>query len=230
MRVLWVDLMSEPGEAQDNLLESCSSLLSAGVDVVVAVPHGPLFDRLTSAGVTVFPVSPDRAKKRGWRLFPSTPEKLLRAPNTVFQIMRVVKPDIIHANDLSAFFASYHSFSHIPIIWHVRELSLPIASARIASKIAGRIFASSEAVDEYLVKILSPRILGRIRVIRNDDRRRMAEETQSLLSDGTRGTLPGVAKRASLLNNVTPRHIGEQLAKEYRALMAATSAISDTDL
>ena len=223
MRVLWVDLMSELGEAQDNLLKSCSSLPSAGVDVVAAVPYGQLFDRLTAAGVTVFPISPTRAKKRGWALFPSEPDKLLRKPSTVFQIIRAVKPDIIHANDLSAFFASYHTLSHIPIIWHVRELTLPIESARIASKIAERIFASSEAVDEYLVKILSPRILGRIRIIRDGDRQLMDEETQALFSNSAHGAVPGMAGRNSLLSKVKPRHVGEQLAKEYQALIAASS-------
>ncbi len=223
MRVLWVDLISELGEAQQNLLESCSSLPSVGVDVVVAVPYGPLFDRLTAAGVTVFPVSAARAKRRGWRLFRCTPDKLLRAPSTVLQIIRSVEPDIIHANGLSAFHASCHTFKSIPIIWHVRDISLPTESARIASKIAARIFASSEEVDEYLVDILSPRILGRIRVIRDGDRQLMADETRALLSDSVRVAMPDAAIRDSLLSNFSPRHIGVQLAKEYRALIAATS-------
>ena len=164
MRVLWVELMSELGGAQHSLLEVCTALPSFGVDVAVAVPNGPLFDRLAAAGVSVFPVSPARAKKRGWALF-SSPSHLQHAPGTVFQIIRAVKPDIIHANSLSAFIASRHAFSSVPLVWQVRDVRLPVLIARRASKNAVRIFAASDAVYEYLVFILPPRILGRVQVI-----------------------------------------------------------------
>ncbi|HRR32735.1 MAG TPA: glycosyltransferase family 4 protein [Kiritimatiellia bacterium] len=166
MRVLWVDLISELGGAQYSLLEVCTRLSAHGIEVVAAVPRGPLFDRLSASGVTVFPVSPVRASKRGWSLF-STAAKLLRAPSTVCQIIRAVKPDIIHANSLTAFLASRKTFSHIPLVWHVRDLRLPALIARDAAKKAARIIAASEAIDEYLVEILPPHVLGRIRVIRN---------------------------------------------------------------
>jgi glycosyltransferase involved in cell wall biosynthesis len=91
----------------------------------------------------------------------------MRAPSTVCQIIRAVKPDIIHANSLPAFLASRKTFSHIPLVWHVRDLRLPVVIARDAAKKASRIIAASEAIDEYLVEILSPSILGRIRVVRN---------------------------------------------------------------
>ena len=164
MRVLWVDLISELGGAQHSLLETCTTLPSCGVDVAVAVPYGTLFDRLRAAGVTVFPVSPARARKRGWGLFIPV-EKLLHVPGTVFQIIRAAKPDIIHANSLPALLASRHAFSHIPLIWQVRDVRLPVLIARRASKDALRIFAASDVVYEYLVYILSPRILSRVHVI-----------------------------------------------------------------
>ncbi len=166
MTILWLDLVSELGGAQHSMLELCSTLSSEGVEVVAAVPRGPLFDRLTAAGLKVFPVSPVRATKRGWGLFTTT-AKLLRAPATVSQIIRGVKPDIIHANSLPAFLAASHTGTSIPVIWHVRDLRLPTLVAREAAKKAARIIAASDAIDEYLVDILSPRILGRIRIIRN---------------------------------------------------------------
>lgn len=166
MRVLWVDLVSELGGAQYSLLEVCTRLSAHGVEVVAAVPRGPLFDRLSTSGITVFPVSPVRAAKHGWSLF-STAAKLMRAPSTVCQIIHAVKPDIIHANSLPAFLASRKTFSHIPLVWHVRDMRLPVLLARDAAKKASRIIAASEAIDEYLVEILSPRNLGRIRVVRN---------------------------------------------------------------
>ena len=166
MRVLWVDLVSELGGAQYSLLEVCARLPSHGVEVVAAVPQGPLFDRLSASGVTVFPVSPLRASRRGWGLF-STAAKLMRVPSTIYRIAHTVKPDIVHANSLPAFLASRKISSNIPLVWHVRDVRLPTVVARDAAKRASRIIAVSGAVDEYLVEILSPRILGRIRVVHN---------------------------------------------------------------
>lgn len=172
MRVVWIDLVSEMGGAQRSMLELCAALPSKGVEAVAAVPHGPLFDELKSAGVTVFPVLPVRASRRGWKLF-STTAKLLKAPSSVSQILRTVKPDIVHCNSLPALLAAGRTSAKVPLFWHVRDLRLPVLIARDASKRATRIIAASEAIDEYLVDILSPRLLGRIRVIRNgiDDAR-----------------------------------------------------------
>lgn len=166
MRVLWIDLVSELGGAQYSLLEVCGKLREHGVEVVAAVPQGPLFDLLSAKGIHVYPVSPLRASKRGWGLF-TTAAKLLRAPASFSQIIQVVKPDIIHANSLPAFLAVRRLFLSTPIVWHVRDLRIPLVAARDAARKASRIIAVSEAVDEYLTEILSPRVLGRIRVIRN---------------------------------------------------------------
>ena len=166
MNILWVDLVSELGGAQHSMFEVCTTLPALGVKVVAAVPYGPLFDLLKGAGLTVYPVSAVRAKKRGWGLFTST-AKLMRAPGTIGQIIRDAKPDIVHANGLAAFFATSLAAGSVPVFWHVRDIQIPPLVAHEASKKAGRIIAASEAIDERLVDILSPRILGRIRVIRN---------------------------------------------------------------
>lgn len=166
MTVLWVELVSELGGAQRSLYEVCVALKGLGTNVVVAAPYGPLFTLLSEAGITVFPVSALRAHKHGWGLFVTT-AKLLRAPSTVSQIVRAVKPDVIHANSLPALIAVAKATTHIPIFWHVRDLQLPALVARESSKHAERIIAASGSIDEYLVEILSPRVLGHIRVIRN---------------------------------------------------------------
>jgi len=166
MTVLWVDLVSELGGAQRSLYEACTALVAQGVKVVAAVPYGPLFDLLKTAGLMVYPVSPIRAKKHGWGFFITT-AKLLRAPSTVSQIIRTVKPDIVHANSLTALLAVSKNSIRAPVFWHVRDLHLPALVAREASKNVERVIAASEAIDEYLVDILSPRMLGHIRVIRN---------------------------------------------------------------
>lgn len=166
MNVMWVDLVSELGGAQRSLLEVCTTLPSFGVNVTAAIPYGPLFDQLKGAGITVFPVAAVRAKKHGWGLFVTT-AKLLRAPSAIGQIIRTVKPDIVHANGLPAFLAASRASSHSPFFWHVRDLAMPNVMVHDAAKKAERIIAASEAIDEHLVDILSPRLLGRIRVINN---------------------------------------------------------------
>jgi len=166
MTVLWVELVGELGGAQRSLYETCVALKALGVDIVVATPYGPLFNLLKETEIRVFPVSALRANKHGWGLFVTT-AKLLRAPSTVSQIVRAVKPDIIHANSLPALIATAKATTRIPIFWHVRDLQLPALIARETSKRAERIIAASESIDEHLVEILSPRVLGHIRVIRN---------------------------------------------------------------
>jgi glycosyltransferase involved in cell wall biosynthesis len=166
MRVLWIDLVSEWGGAQHSLYEVCTTLPKLGCETFAAVPYGPLFDRLKAAGITVFPISSVRANRHGWSFFTTT-AKLLRAPSTAAQIIRAVNPDIVHTNSLPAFLATGRIGSHVPIFWHVRDLQLPVLVAHEAAKKAERIIAASEAIDEHLVDILSPRILGHIRVIRN---------------------------------------------------------------
>ncbi|MEI7900458.1 MAG: glycosyltransferase family 4 protein [bacterium] len=166
MTVLWLDLVSELGGAQHSLLEVCSALPAEGVEVVAAVPYGPLFDRLTAAGLKVFPVSAVNAKKHDWGVF-ITAAKLLQKPSTISQIIRCVKPDIIHANSLPAFLAAINSGTSIPVIWHVRNLRTRTSVAHEAARKAARIIAPSSTIDESLVDILSPSVLGRIRVVRN---------------------------------------------------------------
>ena len=166
MRVLWIDLVSELGGAQYSFLEACTGLPAHGVDVVAAVPQGPLFDCLSAKGITVYPVSPLRATSRGWGFF-ITAAKLLRAPSTIRQIVQVVKPDIIHANSLPACIAAQKAVSRIPVFWHVRDLQLPALAIHNAAKKASRIIAASSAIDEMLTQATSSRNYGRIRVIRN---------------------------------------------------------------
>lgn len=202
MKVLMVDLVSEWGGAQHSLHDACVTLSRLGVEPVAAVPHGPLFDRLTAAGITVFPVSPLRAHRRGFALF-ATAAKLLRAPATVSQILKVVKPDLIHCNSLPAFLAARGSHAAAPLIWHIRDLKLPIALARDAAKKAARIFAVSEAVDEYLVEILPQKCLGRIRVVRNGiDLRRFGHTSRA--EARARFGLPPDAPVIGMIAHLTP--------------------------
>ena len=159
-------MLSELGGAQYSLLETCIGLSACGVNVVAAVPHGPLFDSLSEKGICVYPVSPVRATSRGWGFF-TTAAKLLRTPSTIRQIVRVVKPNVIHANSLPAFLAAHKAVPHVPVIWHVRDLQLPPVVAREAAKKAARIIAASNTIDEMLMELISSLNYGSIRLIRN---------------------------------------------------------------
>jgi len=166
MKVLWLDLVSEPGGAQISMLEACVGLAARGIEIVAATPPGFLADRLKQAGITVFPVSELRARRRGFGLF-MTASKLLRSPSTVSQILRTIKPDIVHANSLTAFMVAKRTRTQAPVIWHVRDLRMPALAAREAGKKADMIIAVSTAVDEWLAYVLPSSVLGNIRVIRN---------------------------------------------------------------
>lgn len=166
MRVLWIDLVSELGGAQYSMLDACRKLPEFGIELAAAVPPGSLFDKLKEAGVEVYPIAPLRASRRGLGLFLSA-AKLLRSPSTVRQITSIVQPQIIHANSLVAFVAARKHSAKTPVIWHARDLRMPTILAQTMAPRATRIIAASKTVDEYLARVLHPRDLGRIRVIRN---------------------------------------------------------------
>ena len=144
-------------------------------------------------------------------------EKFRRAPSAVSQIVRAVKPDIIHANSLPALLAANKSHVSAPVVWHVRDLHLPILVAREAAKKAARIIAASDAIDEYLVGFLSPRILGNIRVIRNGiDPARF--ESADRVAARQRLGLPQDAPVSGMVAHLTPW-------KRHDAFIQAAAAI-----
>ncbi|MFA7172690.1 MAG: glycosyltransferase family 4 protein [Kiritimatiellia bacterium] len=165
-KILWIDVVAEPGGAQHSMFEVCRKLSEEGITVEIAIPYGVLYDRFHAAGFTIYPISPIRASKKGIALF-KTVAKLLKAPHTINQIIRVSKPDIVHTNSLSAFLTTTHVSAATPIIWHVRDLQPPSALIRPALHRAVRMITASEAIDEHFTDMLSPRHRGKLRLIRN---------------------------------------------------------------
>ena len=184
MKILWVDVVSELGGAQRSLLDVSKKLiLEPDIELEAAVPNGPLAASLAEAGIPVHPVSPVRATRRRTGFF-STIYKLLFATNEFSRILKVVKPDIVHANALPSFLATGLSGRKLPVFWHVRDLRQPVPLMREASHNATRIIAPSEAVAEYLAESLSRSIYSSIRTIPNgidteDFQPRDAEETRA---------------------------------------------------
>lgn len=165
-KILGIDVVAQPGGAQHSMFEVCQKLSKAGITIEVAIPYGALYDRFHEAGFTVYPISPIRASKKGLALF-KTAAKLLKAPHTISQIIRVSKPDIVHANSLAAFLTTTHVPATTPLIWHVRDLQPPSALVRPAARRATRIVTASEAIDEHFADMLSPRHRDKLLLIRN---------------------------------------------------------------
>lgn len=165
-RVLWIDVVSEMGGAQHSLYEVCRALAEAGVAIETALPPGPLSDKCRDAGLKVYPISPIRASRKGLALF-TTAAKLLRSPHTVSQIVRVCKPDIVHANSLAAFMTTRHVPSSVPVLWHVRDIQSDPQLIRGSIRRADGIITASEAIDTSLTDIVSPRHRDKLHLVRN---------------------------------------------------------------
>jgi len=166
MKVLFVEVVSEMGGAQRSLYEICTALPSFGVEVVAAVPPGPLHDALQSAGVSVYPVQTVRPKRRGVGLV-TTVLKLFRASRQTARIIRACKPDIIHANSVASALATQNAPPGIPFFLHVRDLRLPAFALNATAKQYTRIIAISAALDAYLRNTLGQPLHEKIRIIRN---------------------------------------------------------------
>jgi glycosyltransferase involved in cell wall biosynthesis len=69
--------------------------------------------------------------------------------------------------------------------------------------------------------IIEPGVSGVL--VRDGDPRRMAEEALALLADPARAAALAAAGRARVLAHFTAGKVCEQLAKEYRALIADTA-------
>lgn len=166
MKVLWIDSVSQLGGAQWSLAEVCGKLKEQGVEVVAAVPEGPLAAVLHSRGVEVHHVSQLRARRKGFRIF-STIAGLLQSSSGIRRIVHEVNPDIIHANSLTALLSIGAVRRDLPLFWHVRDIRLPYVAAREGMRRAERIIVISEAVDQELLGMLPENKRGRMRLIRN---------------------------------------------------------------
>lgn len=165
-KILWIDVLSELGGAQFSMLEVCKKLAESGLAIEAALPSGPLSDRLKDAGITVYPISPIRASKKGFALFTSA-AKLLSSPHTVNQIVRGCKPDLIHTNSLAAFMTTTHVPDSTPVLWHVRDILRDPHLIHNSIRRATGIISASEAIDECLTDIIPQRHLDKLHLVRN---------------------------------------------------------------
>ena len=160
-----IDTISELG-GDSKLAGGCGQLRRDGISVLAAVPPGPLFDKLQALNIEVHPIAPLRATRQGWRAF-KTVLSLLQVAEPIGRLLTQLKPDIIHANSLTAFLALQKYATKYPVILHLRDLRLSATLLRQSAARAVRIIAASSAVDEFLADILPPRNFGVVRVYNN---------------------------------------------------------------
>ena len=166
VKILFVETVSEMGGAQQSLYEICATLPSLGVEVAAAVPPGPLYDALRSAGVNVYAITQIRARRRGLGLA-ATLFKLACSPWRIRQILRDVKPDIIHANSVASALAVGRVPKKTLFLSHIRDVRHPAIAVRIVAKRCKSIIAISTAVETYLRNITPARLYWDIRLVRN---------------------------------------------------------------
>ena len=158
VRALLVECVSELGGAQWSLFELAEQLVKDGVDVLAAVPKGPLFSNLQHASIPVKGIPRYRSRRHPWHhLCNVIPHA--RATKSIAKIARQFKPDVIHANSIAAGQIVAPLADTYPFVFHVRDLRFsPKPMIRIARQ-AKRIVANSAAVDTLLCEFLhgSPR-------------------------------------------------------------------------
>jgi glycosyltransferase involved in cell wall biosynthesis len=174
MRVLLVETISELGGAQWSLFELVRQLKQDGVDVLALVPKGPLQVALKDAGVPVASIPSFRARRKPLALL----AQFFRGVNETAQIHKAVwrfKPDIIHANSITAGLLSLSLARSRALVCHVRDLRFPVKPmSRIARK-ARRIVAASDSIDNSLSEFLRGSSRSRlVRVVNGIDIGRFA--------------------------------------------------------
>ncbi len=153
MRVLLTETVSELGGAQWSLFELAVQLVRDGVDVCVAAPQGPLLEKLTGANVPVAAIPTFRARRNALALF----IQFFAGAKGSAQIRKAArrfKPEIVHANSITAGIVSLPLARKHAFVCHVRDLRFPIKPMVQIAQQARRVIANSEAVDGFLSEFL----------------------------------------------------------------------------
>jgi len=200
MRVLLVETVSELGGAQWSLFELASQLARDGVDVLAAVPKGPLYATLKGAGVAVAEIPSFRARRKPLSL-------LFRSIASAGAAARIRKtawlfnPDIVHANSITAGLLALPLAHSRALVCHVRDLRFPIRPMLQLARQARRIVATSEAVDSYLSEFLHGSQRSRLVRVENGidlDRFSPCDPDQACMCCGLARTAPVVGMVAHL--------------------------------
>ncbi|MEI6211282.1 MAG: glycosyltransferase family 4 protein [bacterium] len=167
MTVLLVDCSAAFGGAQRSLLELACALQARSLSLQAAVADGTLQAALLTAGVPVHRIPAVRLHRR---LSPGTLKEFARflgALGALARIVRTVRPEIIHANGLTAALLVVCVRRQIPVLWHVRDLHMRGAIVRYLSRRVARLAGISETVTERLTELLPVSQRGKVRLVCN---------------------------------------------------------------
>ena len=167
MRVLFIDTVGEIGGAQRSLAELAGALSARGVLCQAAVPAGPLSEALLAVGVTVRRIPAVRLY-RGWRWRKVTGLMHLAVGVPMLaRVSRAARPDVLHANGLTAALLANAVWQKRPVIWHVRDLNMPFGAVRRVGRRVACAVAISESVEERVCEMMPAFCRGRVRLVRN---------------------------------------------------------------
>jgi len=163
MKVLFVDIQAQLGGAQCAFADLAQAVRAEGVDVVAAVPSGPLLDRLAATGMTVHPIAEVRVNK-GFGLFHGF-ARLFQSSGSLGAVIRREQPDMVHANGLQAFISTYRCGFRLPAVWHVRELRLDPTAIQGAFTRADRTVAAAPTIGRMIRECISSSMEGHLHTI-----------------------------------------------------------------
>ncbi|MFZ4398114.1 MAG: glycosyltransferase family 4 protein, partial [Kiritimatiellia bacterium] len=155
------------GGAQRSLLELAGALQSRSLSLQAAVADGTLQAALLTAGVPVHRLPAVRLHRRLGLGTLKEFARFLGALGALARIVRTVRPEIIHANGLTAALLVVTVRRQIPVLWHVRDLHMRGAIVRYLSRRVARLAGISEAVTERLTELLPFSQRGKIRLVCN---------------------------------------------------------------
>ena len=168
MRILSVNTVGVAGGAERSLADLLPPLAALGHELAVACPRGFLGEAAAAAGADVYTIPTVRLRRPS----PRHPGRLtgwLSLPAVCFRLAGIIRkrhPGAVHANSLAAMLA-LPPLHGLPALWHVRDLRLPRAAARLAALRAGAIVAISPAVAARLRELLPPGQHAKIALIPN---------------------------------------------------------------
>ena len=167
MRVLFIDTAGAMGGAQRSLVELAAALGASGVSCHAAVPAGPLAEALIAAEVPVRRIPAVRLY-RGWhwRQVTGLLHLVIGAP-MLARAIRATRPDVLHANGLTAALLANAVWQKRPVIWHVRDLNMPFGVVRRVGRRVACVVAISESVDERVSEMMPAFCQGRVRLVHN---------------------------------------------------------------
>jgi glycosyltransferase involved in cell wall biosynthesis len=168
MRVLLIDTTAAMGGAQWSLLELALRFVRQGVHVESALPEGPLAEKLRAAGIRVHLTNPFRPRRNAplaGRVGGLT--SVFAVWFRLLRIARVSKAEVLYANSLAGAFTAAFLPLRRPLVWHVRDLRLPISATRTIASHAQCLIAASNAIDEHLCELLPRHALSQVRLVVN---------------------------------------------------------------